>query len=63
MNFKNKSIICRTRDDHRISMSACIFSLVTGIKTKINNFETINTSFPEFSSLIERLGGKIVEIK
>ena len=63
MNFKNKSIVCRTHGDHRISMSACIFSLVTGIKTKINNFETINTSFPEFSSLIKRLGGKIVESK
>lgn len=63
MNFKNKSIVCNTRDDHRIAMSACIFSLVTGIKTKINNFETVNTSFPEFISLIKRLGGKIVEIK
>ena len=63
MNFKNKSIVCSTRGDHRIAMSACIFSLVTGIKAKINNFETVNTSFPGFISLIKHLGGKIVEIK
>ena len=59
---KNKSIIVNLQGDHRINMSAAIFSLVTGIKTKINNFETINTSFPTFISLIRNLGGKI-EIK
>ena len=63
MNFKNKSIVCSTRGDHRISMSACIFSLVTGIKTKINNFETINTSFPGFISLIKKNLGAKIEIK
>ena len=59
---KNKSIIVNLQGDHRINMSAAIFSLVTGIRTKINNFETINTSFPTFISLIRNLGGKI-EIK
>ena len=44
-------------------MSAAIFSLVTGIKSKINNFETVNTSFPSFISLIKKLGGKIIETK
>ena len=56
---KNKSIIVNLQGDHRINMSAAIFSLVTGIRTKINNFETINTSFPTFISLIRNLGGKI----
>ena len=41
-------------------MSSVIFSLVTGIKAKINNFETVNTSFPGFIPLIKNLGGKIV---
>ena len=41
-------------------MVGTILSLVTGIKTKINNFETVNTSFPGFIPLIKNLGGKIV---
>jgi len=57
---KNRSILTKTKGDHRICMSATILSLVTGIKTKINNFETVNTSFPGFVSLIKNLGGKIV---
>jgi len=56
---QNKSIIVKTKGDHRICMSATIFSLVTGIKAKIKNFETVNTSFPGFISLIKNLGGKI----
>ena len=55
----NKSIIVKTEGDHRICMSSIIFSLVTGIKTKIENFETVNTSFPGFISIIKKLGGKI----
>jgi 3-phosphoshikimate 1-carboxyvinyltransferase len=56
---RNKSIVLKTKGDHRISMSAAIFALVTGIKTEIKNFETVNTSFPTFISLIKNLGGKI----
>ena len=41
-------------------MSSIILSLITGIRTKIKNFETVNTSFPGFISLIKNLGGKIV---
>ena len=57
---QNKSILVKTKDDHRICMSSIILSLVTGISAKIKNFETVNTSFPEFISTIKRLGGKIV---
>ena len=56
------AIIVNTKNDHRICMSSAILSLATGIKTKINNFETVNTSFPNFISLTRQLGGK-VEIK
>ena len=56
----NKSILVTTKDDHRICMSSMIFSLASGIKTKIKNFETVNTSFPRFISLIRKLGGRIV---
>ena len=57
-----KFILVKTKGDHRICMSSVILSLVTGIKTKIKNFETVNTSFPGFIQLIKHLGGKI-EIK
>ena len=57
---RNKSILTKTKGDHRICMSSVILSLVTGIKAKIKNFETVNTSFPEFISIIKNLGGKIV---
>ena len=56
----NKSILVKTKGDHRICMSSVIFSLVTGINAKIKNFETVNTSFPGFTSVIKSLGGKIV---
>ena len=57
---QNKSIVTKTKGDHRICMSAAILSLATGIKAKIKNFETVNTSFPGFIPLIKNLGGKIV---
>ena len=59
---QNKSIVVKTAGDHRICMSSAILSFVTGIKAKIDNFETVNTSFPKFIPLIRLLGGKI-EIK
>ena len=57
---KNKTINSITKGDHRICMSAAIFSLATGINAKIKNFDTVDTSFPGFISLIKNLGGKIV---
>ena len=60
---KNKSIVVKTKGDHRICMSSAIFSLATGIKTKINNFETVNTSFPGFTSIIKKKLDAKIEIK
>ena len=57
---QNKSILVKTKGDHRICMSSIILSLITGIRAKIKNFETVNTSFPGFIPLIKNLGGKIV---
>ncbi len=59
IKMKNKSILVKTKGDHRICMSSVILALLTGIKTKINNFETVNTSFPGFVSMIKHMGGKI----
>ena len=59
---QNKSVLVKTKGDHRICMSSIILSLITGIRAKIKNFETVNTSFPGFIPLIKNLGAKI-EIK
>jgi len=45
--------------DHRIAMSWTVLGLVLGGKLKINNFETVNTSFPNFIKIIKNIGGKI----
>ena len=59
---KNKKINVPNLGDHRICMSATILSLITGIKARISNFETVNTSSPNFLKIIKSLGGKF-EIK
>ena len=53
---KDKIIKVPNLKDHRICMSSAILSLVTGIKTKINNFETVKTSSPNFLKTIKSLG-------
>ena len=63
IDTSNKYILVKTKGDHRICMSSVIFSLVTGIRTKINNFETVNTSFPGFISLIKKNLRAKIEIK
>ena len=60
---QNRSILVKNLNDHRLCLSSAIYSLATGIKTKIKNFENVNTSFPNFVPLINKLGGKIIEIK
>ena len=59
IEIRNKLILTKAKGDHRICMSSAILALVTGIRTKIKNFETVNTSFPGFIPLIKNLGGKI----
>ena len=56
-NIKRK-ILVKKLGDHRICMSTVILSLITGVPAKINNFETVNTSSPNFLNTIKYLGGK-----
>ena len=44
--------------DHRICMSAFILGILTGAKTTIKNFETVNTSSPSFLKIMKILGVK-----
>ena len=55
---ENKQIIVSGIFDHRILMSAAILSLLTGINSKLKNFEQVGTSCPNFLSTIFKLGGR-----
>ncbi len=58
INVSNKKIFVSNLGDHRICMSAFILGILTGIKTKINNFETVFTSSPSFLKIMKNLGAK-----
>ncbi len=62
INNSGKVIKISNLGDHRICMSSVVLSLITGVKAKISNFETVNTSSPSFLKIIKSLGGKF-EIK
>ena len=44
--------------DHRIFMMACIAALSFGGKWKIDDKDSINTSFPIFLKLLKKIGAK-----
>mgnify|MGYP001312695868 CR=1 FL=1 len=58
LDIRKKKIIVSGIYDHRILMSAAILSLLTGVEAKLNNFEQVRTSCPNFLSIISTLGGK-----
>ena len=62
INAKDKKIIVPKLGDHRICMSSFILAVLTGAKTYIKNFETVNTSSPSFLKIMKLLGAKF-EIK
>ena len=51
----NANVEFETHLDHRLAMSYYILSLINQGETKINGFDCINTSFPEFIELINKL--------
>ncbi len=53
-----KKVFVTNLGDHRICMSAFILALLTGVKTKIKNFETVFTSSPSFLQIMKKLGAK-----
>ena len=57
-----KKLNIYSNNDHRVAMSWSILALLVGGKIKIHNFETVNTSFPNFLSLIKKIGGEF-EVK
>ncbi len=53
-----KNILVPNLGDHRICMSSFVLAAVTGIKTKVKNFETVYTSSPSFLNIMKQLGVK-----
>ena len=58
IDASNRKIITKNLGDHRICMSTFILSIITGAKTKIKNFETVNTSSPSFLKIMKNLGAR-----
>ena len=56
--YKIKKNIIKTNFDHRIAMAFCVMGTRLG-PLKIEDSESINTSFPTFKSEINKLGGNI----
>ena len=44
--------------DHRVFMMSCIAALSFGGNWKINDKDSINTSFPNFLKILKNLGAK-----
>tara|TARA_Y100000590_G_C15691955_1_gene1003740 strand:+ start:541 stop:1887 length:1347 start_codon:yes stop_codon:yes gene_type:complete len=58
IKIKNKTIRVSNLLDHRICMATICLSLLTGIKSFVKNFETVDTSSPSFLKIIKLIGGK-----
>ena len=58
INASDKTINVPNLGDHRICMSSFVLALLTGAKTKINNFETVFTSSPSFLTIMKNLGAR-----
>ena len=55
-----KNSIIRTDFDHRIAMSFAILGSLIDNNIKILDSESINTSFPKFTELFNKVGGKVI---
>ena len=63
-NLKNKKTLeVHSQNDHRIAMSFFCLGQLLEMKFKIHNFETVNTSFPKFLTLMKKKIGAQFEIK
>ena len=59
LNLKKSYVIKNFREDHRVFMMSCIAALTFGGNWKIEDKKSINTSFPIFIKLLEKLGAEI----
>ena len=57
-NYKIRTNIIQTDFDHRIAMAFCVMGSKIG-PLQIEDFESVNTSFPTFKDEFNKLGGNI----
>ena len=59
LNLNKKYILKNFLKDHRVFMMGCIAALTFGGEWKINDKDSINTSFPKFINILRKLGAKL----
>jgi len=59
-NIKLGGFTFKTNLDHRMAMSALIMGMVSKKEIKIDNSDTINTSFPNFYNVMSKIGAKVM---
>ena len=59
--LKKGDIEIETNLDHRMAMSALVMGLVSKKEVKIDNDETIKTSFPSFYKVMLKIGAKLLK--
>ena len=59
LELNGKFIVENFKKDHRVFMMSCVAALTLGGEWKINDKDSINSSFPKFLKLIKKLGAKI----
>ena len=59
LTLTNKFEMKNFLKDHRIFFLCCIAALTLGGKWKINDKDSINTSFPDFLKTLRMIGAKI----
>ncbi len=59
LEINNNMIMKNFKKDHRVFMMSCVAALTLGGKWKIFDKNSINSSFPEFLTIIKKLGAKI----
>ena len=57
--LKKKYHIKNFLKDHRVFMMSCVAALTLGGNWKINDKDSINTSFPNFLNILKLLGANI----
>ncbi len=60
LNLKGKYTIRNFRKDHRVFMMSCIAALSFGGSWRIEDKDSVKTSFPNFLKLLKKLGAEII---
>ena len=55
----NGNISIKSNLDHRIAMSFLCLGLITENPVKVENTDTINSSFPSFLEIMNKIGAKL----